>query len=194
MISILTDMAKWIFHELMFFLFVWNICFSMDRTLEGQETFTLRFNYNCDDHLGVLISPRRVSSNMLVRRHRLWVHFKYISARIDLKEFSVWYRRAWLSNIISLQLLFCVKFTSARFWWLSTKFRKQMQTRMHSSRMRTTRLLTLSQHALGRWVYLRMHVYVSKHALGRRGVSLEVSAQRGVCVADTPCKQNDRQV
>ena len=31
------------------------------------------------------------------------------------------------SNIISLQLFFCVKFT--RFWWLSTKFRKQMQIR-----------------------------------------------------------------
>ena len=75
------------------------------------------------------------------------------------------------SSIISLQLLFCVKFTSARFWWLSTKFRKQMQTRKHSSRMRTARLLTLSQHAFGRWVYRRMHVcvYPSMHWAG--GVS-----------------------
>ena len=51
---------------------------------------------------------------------------------------------------------------------------------MHSSRMRTAGLLTVSQHALGRWMYSRMHVCVSKHALGRRGVSLGVSAQGGV--------------
>ena len=44
-------------------------------------------------------------------------------------------------------------------------------TRMHSSGIRTTRLLTVSQHALRRGVYPRMHWAggcVSQHALGRR--------------------------
>ena len=33
----------------------------------------------------------------------------------------------------------------------------QISTKMHSSRMRTARLLTVSQHALGRGVYPSMH-------------------------------------
>ena len=62
---------------------------------------------------------------------------------------------------------------------------------MHYSRMRTTRLLTVSQHVLG-------GVCVSQHALGRSGgfspggLPGGVSAQGGclsgggVCVADSP--------
>ena len=62
-------------------------------------------------------------------------------------------------------------------------------TRMHSSRMRTAGLLTVSQHALGRGVCIpactRQGVYpsmhwaggVSQHALGRG-----VPAQGGVCL------------
>ena len=54
-----------------------------------------------------------------------------------------------------------------------------METRMHSSGMRTARLLTVSQHALRRGVYPSMHWAgrcVSQHALGKglclpRGVS-----------------------
>ena len=45
---------------------------------------------------------------------------------------------------------------------------------MHSSRMRTVRLLTVSQHAL------------------RMGVSARVGG--GSCVADPSCEHNDRQV
>ena len=51
-----------------------------------------------------------------------------------------------------------------------------MLTIMHSSGMRTARLLTVSQHALGRGGG------VSQHALGRGGVcSRGVSAEGGVC-------------
>ena len=49
MISILTDKAKWIFHELMFFLFVWNICFSMDKTLEGAIAIHKELSKRCSN-------------------------------------------------------------------------------------------------------------------------------------------------
>ena len=84
----------------------------------------------------------------------------------------------------------------------------QTTTRMHSSRMRTAHLLTVSQHALGGDV--SQHVLgrgcVSQHALGRGtsawGCLPRGCLPRGVCgrhplrpEADTPpCEQNDRQV
>ena len=74
-----------------------------------------------------------------------------------------------------------------------------MTTRMHSSGMHTARLLTVSQHALGRGVYPSIHWVggVSQHALGRRGVCPGwVSAHGGICpegcVADTPPPWTDR--
>ena len=54
------------------------------------------------------------------------------------------------------------------------------KTRMHSSRLRTTRLLTISQHALRRGLYPSLHwagECVSQHALG-----LGLSIQGGVCL------------
>ena len=92
------------------------------------------------------------------------------------------------------------------------------KTRMHSSRIRTARLLTVSQHALGKGgVYHSMHW--AGVCLPRGGVCSGgclprvVSAQGGVCpgwclptvvsaeggmsaqgVADHPRGQNDRQV
>ena len=70
------------------------------------------------------------------------------------------------------------------------------ETKMHSRGMRTARLLTVSQHALGRGC-------VSQHALGRRclprrGVSVQ---EGGICPGGgwlpggcLPCELNDRQV
>ena len=63
----------------------------------------------------------------------------------------------------------------------------QLATRLHSSRMRTARLLTVSQHALCR------------RCLPRGGClpggSAQVGCLPGGCVADPlPCEQNDRQV
>ena len=57
---------------------------------------------------------------------------------------------------------------------------------MHSSGMRTARLLTVSKHALG-WGC------VSQHALGRGVSAWGVSAWGGSAqgVADTRCEQND---
>ena len=59
-----------------------------------------------------------------------------------------------------------------------------IHTSMHSSRMRTARMLTISQHALRRGVYPRMHwaggVYPSMHWQGGC-LPGEVSAQGGVC-------------
>ena len=49
-------------------------------------------------------------------------------------------------------------------------------TRIHSSRMRTARLLTVSQHVLRRRVFHDPLGSLSQHALGRRGVS----ARRGL--------------
>ena len=65
---------------------------------------------------------------------------------------------------------------------------------MHSSKMRTTRLLTISQHALG--VYLPGGVYPPGGVPAWGGVP----AQQGVptwgctCPGTPSCKQNDRQV
>ena len=65
---------------------------------------------------------------------------------------------------------------------------------MYSSGMRTARLLTVSQHALGRGVCIPA-------CTGQGGVypggvyTKGVSAQGGVCGRHSgPCKQNDRQV
>ena len=69
-------------------------------------------------------------------------------------------------------------------------------TRMHSSRMRAARLLTVSQHALGGGVCIPACIgqgrCVSQHALGR-GCLPSVGGDYSGAVADTPsCEQNGR--
>ena len=84
------------------------------------------------------------------------------------------------------------------------------ETRMHSSGMRTTRLLTVSQHALGRgvsaWGYLPRGVSAQGAGLARGCLPLvlgesgpggvSASGPGGMCIpacngADTPCGQTD---
>ena len=63
-----------------------------------------------------------------------------------------------------------------------------MLTRMHSSRMHTARLLTVSQHAMGRGVSSQLPGECVCRGGGLEGVSAQG------CVADPPCGQNGRQV